>query len=158
MSSVHLRLGLPSGCLNFGLSTSLLYVFLISHVSAILFADLVHCFMILILHHLLKSADTNLLTYRRTIQKATQQQSRYYSTKIKSKVGWKLSHGSRVKVTLVVRPLRKSYAGANMEYSRAKPVLILEYYFARKLLYALREALSDWYSDKYGIRQQYTDW
>jgi hypothetical protein len=44
-----------------------------------------------------------------------------------------------------------------MVYSRAERVFILENYFALKSFAAVREAFSNAYSDKHGIRQQYTE-
>jgi hypothetical protein len=44
--------------------------------------------------------------------------------------------------------LRKSCAGANVVYSRAERVFILEHYFASKSLAAVREAFSNAYPDK----------
>jgi hypothetical protein len=46
------------------------------------------------------------------------------------------------------RQLRKGCAGANMVYSRAERVFILEHYFASKLYAAVREAFSNAYPDK----------
>jgi hypothetical protein len=46
------------------------------------------------------------------------------------------------------RQLRKSCAGANMMYSRAERVFILEHYFASKSFAAVREAFRNAYSDK----------
>jgi hypothetical protein len=45
-----------------------------------------------------------------------------------------------------------------MVYSRAERVLILEHYFASKSLVVIREAFSNAFYGKQGIRQQYTDW
>jgi hypothetical protein len=46
------------------------------------------------------------------------------------------------------RQLRKSCAGANMVYSQAELVFILEHYFALKSFAAVREAFSNVYPDK----------
>jgi hypothetical protein len=58
-----------------------------------------------------------------------------------------LPRDTRVKVTLVARPLlkliAKSYAGAIMVYSRAERVFILEHHFASKPFAAVREASSN---------------
>jgi hypothetical protein len=44
--------------------------------------------------------------------------------------------------------MRKSCAGANVVYSRAERVFILEYHFALKSFAAVREAYSNAYPDK----------
>jgi hypothetical protein len=44
--------------------------------------------------------------------------------------------------------MRKSCAGANMVYSRAERVFILEHHFASKSFAAVREAFSNAYRDK----------
>jgi hypothetical protein len=49
---------------------------------------------------------------------------------------------------LCSRQLRKSCSDANMEYSRAERVFILEHYFASKSFAAVREAFSNAYPDK----------
>jgi hypothetical protein len=63
-----------------------------------------------------------------------------------------LPRDTRVKVTLVARPLltpvAKKCAGANPVYSRAERVFILEHYFASKSFAAVREAFSNAYPDK----------
>jgi hypothetical protein len=46
--------------------------------------------------------------------------------------------------------LRKSCAGANMMYSRAKRVFILKHYFTSKSFAAVRETFSNAYPDKQG--------
>jgi hypothetical protein len=46
------------------------------------------------------------------------------------------------------RQLRKICADANMEYSRAERVFILEHYFASKSFAAVRKAFSNAYPDK----------
>jgi hypothetical protein len=46
------------------------------------------------------------------------------------------------------RQLRKNFAGANMVYSRAERVFILEHYFASKSFVAIREAFSNAHPDK----------
>jgi hypothetical protein len=43
---------------------------------------------------------------------------------------------------------RKSFAGANMVYSRAERAFILEYYFALKSFAAVRELFGNAYPDK----------
>jgi hypothetical protein len=48
---------------------------------------------------------------------------------------------------LYSRQLRKSCAGANMVYSRAERVFILEHYFISKSFAAIREAFSNAYPD-----------
>jgi hypothetical protein len=59
-----------------------------------------------------------------------------------SKSPWLLGHCSR--------HLRKSCADANIIYSRAERVFIVEYYFASKSFAAVREALNNVYRDKEG--------
>jgi hypothetical protein len=59
-----------------------------------------------------------------------------------------LPSNTRVKVTLVARPLRKSSASANMVYSRAERVFILQHHFASKSFAAVREAFSCTHPDK----------
>jgi hypothetical protein len=46
------------------------------------------------------------------------------------------------------RQVRKSCADANMVYSRAERVFILEHYFASKSFSAVRETFSNAYPDK----------
>jgi hypothetical protein len=57
-----------------------------------------------------------------------------------------------VKVTLVAKPLftplSKSYAGANIVYSRAERVFVLEHCFPLKSFATVREAFSNVYPDK----------
>jgi hypothetical protein len=55
---------------------------------------------------------------------------------------------TQIKITLVTRPLLKSSAGANMVYSRAERMFILEHYFTWKCFNSVREALSNVYPGK----------
>jgi hypothetical protein len=55
------------------------------------------------------------------------------------------------------RQLLKSCAGANMVYSRAKRVLILEHFFALKFFAAVREAFSSAYPGKVPSKTIYTN-
>lgn len=59
---------------------------------------------------------------------------------------------TRVKVNLVSRPsssqLRKSWASANMAYSRAESMFTPKYYVATKSFGAVREAFIDEYPDR----------
>jgi hypothetical protein len=54
---------------------------------------------------------------------------------------------------------RKSCAGANMVYSRAERVFILEHYFVSISFAAVREAFNNAYPDKDETnKKQYSDW
>jgi hypothetical protein len=74
------------------------------------------------------------------------------STKLNQKRVRPLPCHTRVKVILFARPLltqlRKSCAEANMVYSQAERVFILEHYFASNSFVAVREAFSNAYPDK----------
>jgi hypothetical protein len=59
-----------------------------------------------------------------------------------------LTRDTRVKVTLVARPLFKSCDGAKMVYSRAERVFILEHYFASRSFASVCVAFSNAYLDK----------
>jgi hypothetical protein len=96
---------------------------------------------------------------RHTIQNATQDQSRIAVKKMASESGPSpcnrlsqpppvtlKSRSSWLLLGRCSRQLRKSCAGANMVYSRAERVLILQHYFASKSLVAVRETFA--YSDK----------
>jgi hypothetical protein len=57
------------------------------------------------------------------------------------------------------RQLRKSCAFANMVYSRAERVFILEHYFSKKSFAAVCEVFINAYHDKeVPNKTQYTDW
>jgi hypothetical protein len=59
-----------------------------------------------------------------------------------------LESGSPWLLGRCLRQLRKSCAGANMVYSLAERVFILEHYFVSKSSAAVREAFSNMYPDK----------
>jgi hypothetical protein len=57
------------------------------------------------------------------------------------------------------RQLRRSCAGANMVYSQAEFVFILENYFTLKLFAAVHKSCGKAYPDKkVPHKKQYTDW
>jgi hypothetical protein len=81
----------------------------------------------------------------------------YFDSKIKSEAGpppcsrlspVTLQSRSRWLLGRCSRQSLKSYAGANMVYSRAECVFILEHSFASKLTATVREAFNNEYPDK----------